>query len=419
MSNPLAIAAVTATLRNLLSTGIAADPDLADAVVTLQPVDRARPNTTTTNQLNVFLYHILPNPALRNMDLPPRVRSGETAMPPLALNLYYLITAYGLDNDARGPSSHHLLGRAMSVLADHPLLGPAEIEAALPNNDLWAQIERIRITMQPLPQDELSRLWTGFQTGFRLSVAYEVAVVLIDSDLPAKTPLPVLSRGRGDTGVISQPSLDAPYPTLTGLTLPNRQTSAVPGDTITLQGLLLSGDQVKVNFANPLLANPITVAVPAAQPGTDTKVSITIPDAPAAWVAGYYTVTLTISTAGQPDRTTNAVPLAIAPVITSNMPPPPVHRARANATATITLQSKPDIRPGQRVSLLLGDQEIIASDPASDPAPAPNKSSFDVPASLAPGTYRARLRVDGVDSPIIDWTQTPPAFDPTQQVTIA
>jgi hypothetical protein len=27
-----------------------------------------------------------------------------------------------------------------------------------------------------------------------------------------------------------------------------------------------------------------------------------------------------------------------------------------------------------------------------------------------------RLRVDGVDSPIIDWTQTPPAFDDNSRV---
>jgi hypothetical protein len=147
MSNPLAIAAVTATLRNLLTVGISADPDLADVTVTTQPVDRARTGANTANQLNVFLYHILPSAAWRNMDMPARVRNGESGVPPLALNLYYLLTAYGRDDDARVPFSHHLLGRAMSVLGDHPLLNAAEIKASLPNNDLWSQIERIRFTL--------------------------------------------------------------------------------------------------------------------------------------------------------------------------------------------------------------------------------------------------------------------------------
>jgi hypothetical protein len=405
MSNPLGIAAVTATLSNLLAKGIRADPELADAVVTMQPVDRARPATTTTNQLNVFLYHILPNAALRNMDMPPRVRNGETAMPPLALNLYYLITAYGRDNDAGGPFSHRLLGRAMSVLADHPVLGPDEIRLALAGNDLWSQIERIRITQQPLPQDELSKLWTGFQTGFRLSMAYEIAVVLIDSGLPARTPLPVLSRGQGDAGVKVLVSTAPPYPNLTGLTLPNRQSSAAPGDTITLTGSLLTGSQLKVNFTNPTLPNPITV--PVTQAASDTQVSIKIPDDPANWVAGYYTVTLTISQAGQPDCTTNATSLAIAPVITSKAV------RKAKGVATVTLESKPQIRPGQRVALLLGGQEIDAGDVSKQSS----RTVVNVPSSVMPGTYLVRLRVDGVDSPIIDWSKIPPAFDTSQTVT--
>jgi hypothetical protein len=344
------------------------------------------------------------------MDISGRVRNGETGMPPLALNLYYLITAYGRDNDALAPFSHRLLGRAMSVLADHPLLGPDEIRVALPDNDLWSQIERIRITQQPLPQEELSKLWTGFQTGFRLSMAYEVAVVLIDSGLPARTPLPVLSRGPGDTGAQVLASMAAPYPILTEVTLPNRQSSALPGDTILLQGSMLTGAQLKVNFSNPNLANPI--AVPVAAAGTDTQVSVTIPDDPANWVAGYYTITVTISQAGQQDRTTNALSLAIAPVITSKMP---LAVRRVKGVATINLQSKPEIRPGQRVALLLGEQEIAAADRKAQS----NQTSFSVPSSVAGGTYVTRLRVDGVDSPVIDWSQTPPAFDASQKVTIS
>jgi hypothetical protein len=410
MSNALAIAAVTATLRNLLTAGIKADTDLDDATVTMQPVDRARTDGNNANQLNVFLYHILPSAAWRNQHMPTRVRNGETSSPPIALNLYYLITAYGRNNDAERPYSHQLLGRAMSVLGDHPLLGADEIKAALPKNDLWAQVERIRFTLQPLPQDELSKLWTGFQTGFRLSMAYEAAVVLIDSGLSAKTPLPVLTRGAGDSGVTVQPSMDAPLPTLTDVTLPGKQTSALPGDTITLLGSLLAGNQLKVNFFNPNLAAPITLPVTIA--GSDTQVSIKIPDAPKDWVAGYYTVTVTISKAGEPDRTTNAVSVPLSPVITTQMP---LAVKSVRGSATITLQCKPQLRPGQKVALLLGDREI----PAPERATQGNQTAFVAAISTPlPASFRLRLRVDGVDSPIIDWTAAPPTFDNTQMVNI-
>jgi hypothetical protein len=421
MSNPLAIAAVTATMRNLLTRGIRADPDLDDTTVTMLPVDRARPDGAAANQLNVFLYHMLPSPAWRNMDMPTRVRSGETGVPPLALNLYYLITAYGRNNDAELPFSHQLLGRAMSVLMDHPLLGADEIKAALPNNDLWQQIERIRFTLQPLPQDELSKLWTGFQTGFRLSMAYEATVVLIESGASVKAPLPVLTRRFDDGGPTIQPSLAPPYPTLTGLMLPHPQAYLVPGESLVLQGSQLRGDGATVNFANPNLNAPI--AVPVVLPGTEDQISVVIPDVPANWVAGFYTVTVTVTRNGAPDankdpankvpfnqaRTTNALSVALAPRITSALPL--VVRTAAGVTQ-VTVQSKPDLRPGQRVALMLDDREIAAPDRAAQS----NQTTFDVPNATANTSFRMRLRVDGVDSPIIDWTQTPPAFDDNSRV---
>ena len=95
MSNSMAIAAVTATLRNLLFQGVTADPDLVDTTVTTQAPDQARDSNNNANQINLFLYQTEPSAAWRNMDMPRQVKLGETGRPPLGLNLYYLITAYG------------------------------------------------------------------------------------------------------------------------------------------------------------------------------------------------------------------------------------------------------------------------------------------------------------------------------------
>ena len=406
MSNPLAIAAVTATLRNLLTQGIRADADLDDTTVTMQPVDRARPDGTTANQLNVFLYHMLPSPAWRNMEMPNRTRPGETAVPPLALNLYYLITAYGRDNDAQRPFSHQLLGRAMAVLLDHPLLGADEIKAALPGNDLWQQVERIRFTLQPLPQDELSKLWTGFQTGFRLSMAYEATVVLIESGQAIRAPLPVLTRGTNDSGAIVQSDLSSPYPSLTDLVLPNRQDSLLPGNTLVLRGSRLLGDATQVLFDHPLLAQPLSVALDAG--GSDDQISVTVPDDPTHWVAGFYRISVQVTT-GTDTRSTNALAVALAPTITT---PLPLQAVPVRGIARVTLDCKPELRPGQRVSLLLGDREIAAADRAAQSA----QTTFVVNGAQAGSSLRVRLRVDGVDSPLIDWTRTPPGFDETRRV---
>ena len=86
---------------------------------------------------------------------PPRqVKQGESGLPSLALDLRYLITAYAPDhNDVE---VHRLLGRALSVLHDHSVLGAAELAAALVHSDVHEQLERIRLILgenKPEPQE--------------------------------------------------------------------------------------------------------------------------------------------------------------------------------------------------------------------------------------------------------------------------
>lgn len=405
MSNSLAIAAVTATLRNLLTQGVTAD--VPGATITTQPLDRARGSNGNGNQINLFLYQTVSNAAWSNMDMPRQVKPGETGHPPLALNLYYLLTAYGQnDDDAFG---HRLLGRAMNILHDHPVLGAPEIQAALANNDLHEQVERVRITPQPLSLDELSKLWAAFQTQYRISVAYQVAVVLIESTRPAKAPLPVLTRGPGDEGVAAQADLIPPFPTLEAIESQTNQPSARLGDTLTLSGHHLDGDNVAVQFTMPRLVTPLVV--PSLPNGTASQIAVQLSNQPANWPAGVYTLVAIISRAGEPDRTTNELPLSLAPSITAIAPNPAARDGNGDVTLTITCS--PQVRPEQRAALLLGDREVLAQ-----PHPTQTDNlTFEI--SAAPvGEHFVRLRVDGVDSLLVDHSVTPPVFDPNQRVTI-
>src|SRR3984893_18753467 len=117
MSNSLAIAAVTATLRKLLEDGVR---DVPGAVASTQPPDKV----TTTNLVNLFLYQTVINAAWRNRDMPRQLKTGEPGQPPLALTLYYLLTAYGEGDDFQTVDGHRLLGPAMRVIHDNPVLAP-------------------------------------------------------------------------------------------------------------------------------------------------------------------------------------------------------------------------------------------------------------------------------------------------------
>lgn len=409
MSNAQAVAAVTVTLQAILFNGVTADPDLTDATVTVQPLDRAR-GTNTANQLNLFLYQVLPDAAWRNMNIPTQVGPLETGTPPLALTMHYLLTAFGRDNDVTIPFGHHLMGQAMSVLYDHALLGPDEIRAAtavpLPASNLDRQIERVRITLQPLSLEEISKLWTGFATQYRLSVAYEVSVALIDSTQSKRAPLPVLTRGPNDQGILSQGNLIPPFPSLDQVQLPNNQPTAVLGDTLVLTGHNLDGTSLGVQFNHSLFTASVEVAPLAGS--TSTQVSVQIPNVPASWPAGFYSIAVLVQRPGETyRRTTNLLSFALAPKITIA----PAVAPGPNVTYTVTCI--PDVLPLQEATLLISDQEVVA-------APHPTQTStltFNA-LNLSAGAYFVRLRVDGVDSELVKRTMTPPVFDPTQQVTV-
>lgn len=411
MSNSLAIAAVSATLQSILTKAVGADPDLNDVVVTLQPLDKAR-GVLTSNQINLFLYQVLRSAAWTNQNIPRQSQPGESPAPLLPLNLWYLVTAFGRDDDATEPFGHQLLGRAMSVLNDYPILSPDDINSAtsagLPRADLAQQIERVRITLQPLSVEDISKLWTGFATQYRLSAAYEISLVLIDSTLPAKTPLPVLTRGQGDQGILSQTDLSSPFPSLTSATPPGTQPSVRLGDTLTLAGEHLDGTNISVVFNHAVWTTPMTIPIPPGPAATATQIQVGIPNSPSIWPAGFYTVQVMVQRPSETYlRSTNLVTFSLAPSMTI------VPGTTIAGDITYTTTSTPDVWPQQRASLLLGSLEILA-----DPHPAQiNTLTFEA-VDVTSGNYFVRLRVDGVDSLLVDRSKTPPVFDATQMVTV-
>ncbi len=121
----------------------------------------------------------------------------------------------------------------MSVLHDHMVLDRSEIRAALPNNDLADQFERLRITPLAFSPEEMWKLWTTFQTPYRVSMGYEVTVVLIDTRTPARASLPVLQRGEADRGVTA---VARAAPSLKEIGYPRSQPAVRLGEDIVIAG---------------------------------------------------------------------------------------------------------------------------------------------------------------------------------------
>jgi hypothetical protein len=428
VSNALAIAGVTAVLRDLLNDGLInhnVSGVLGSTVtVSVLPPDRVvAAGGTETSQLNLFLHQVTPNTGWRNEGLPSRDGSGRNRLsnPPLALDLHYLLSAYS-GGDLHGEI---LLGYAMQLLHETPVLARQAIRtalspspalgAALPpalralaDSGLENQIEQIRITPEYLNTEEMSKLWTATLSNFRPTAAYLVSVVLIEAAEPTRSPLPVLSRGpvdpvtHRDRGVVVEPSLIPPVPTLDAVVPPGRQPVARLGEVVDLTGHHLDGTGRLVLLRSDRFEIEETIAAMAT--GGPALMQFSIPVARAAdFPVGAYRVGARVLRAGDPaPRETNRLALTLAPEITGL----PINVARDGAgTASFTLTFRPALRAGQTVALVLGQQEL-APQVFVPPVTALDFSIADAPV----GSHLLRLRIDGIDSPIIDRSVEPPVF---------
>jgi hypothetical protein len=441
MSTALAIAGVTAVLQSLLNDGFI-ENDVSGLVGGNVDVSAEAPDSILTNgsldqpRLNIYFYQATPNTGWRNASLPSRNNTGQRLTnQPLALDLHYLLTAYGTAD----LQAEILLGFAMQVLHEIPVFARGQIDAifsglggnvpialqqALQQSGLADQVEQIKITPEYLNSEEMSKLWTAVQSNYRPTAAYQATVVLIEAEQPGITALPVLTRGprveveglgEREQGIIAQPGLVPILPTITAIEPPLQQSSARLGDVITIRGHDLDGTDLSVRFVHHRLDDPLEVSP---EPGASAaQLSAQIPNAPGDWVAGFYRVSVQVEQpfAGQPGeivlRTSNEMPLVLAPTI--DLPPDAVNRDAVSEDVTVTITCSPQVQPFQSVSLILGQHEAPAE--AHENQTAQLTFIFH---DLAAGDYPVRLRIDGAESWLIDLTTTPPAFDPSQTITV-
>jgi Pvc16 N-terminal domain len=398
MSNSQAIAAVTSCLQQIVM-GAFVDGDHVD--VTTKTLDKPAA-TASSRRLNLFLYSVAPSGAWRNRDLPTQ-KPGERGRPPLALTLQYLLTAYADDE----VESHKLLGEAVGALNDHPVLLPSELStppgvSSQPN----AGFERVHVTLQPMSIEDLSKLWSAFQSQYRLSVAYEASVAIIESRLETPAALPVLHVGPESRGPFASATMSR-VPILHDF-MPRTPRAS---ETVTLVGQQLAkiGDaagKIAVVFSRlgeevrriPNVKAVAAADLPFALPLGFSAIQFALPSGAASLAAGPYDIRVQVTVDDELGRdrtyTSNEMALPIAPRIAALTPT----TVRATASSTLKVTCEPAPAAGQRVRLLLGTRELAPSAASGTTLSfilKPVKPGED---ALEIGQHTVRLRVDGVDS---------------------
>ncbi|MFC9222035.1 DUF4255 domain-containing protein [Streptomyces hygroscopicus] len=209
MSNGLAFATVTQALALLIANNLRPEIDIAVTVDTRRPP--AEPPTEPT--INVFLYQVTPNASMRATDLPTRASDGTLLKrPAAAMDLHYLISAYGEESELVG---QRLIGSVVRILHEIPVLPKDVIEEAarrpyLTGSDLAESVQRVRFTPTQMDVDETSKLWGMlYQTPYVLSVCYQGSLVLVEG---RERPVPAKPVERHTVRVLPFGAPGAPEP---------------------------------------------------------------------------------------------------------------------------------------------------------------------------------------------------------------
>jgi hypothetical protein len=388
VSSFLAMSAVSSTLRTLLRDRMEQPVD-----VTIAPPD-VSVSGITGRRVNLYLYQVAENGALKNQQIPGRGNPADYGRPPLSLDLSYLVTTFGSNDNAADSDleAQQILGDSMRVFHEFPVVteslhvGDNPANPPILDPSLVGEFEKVKITLHPAALDEVAKIWTALpQANFRRSVAYQVSVVQIESRRPQRTALPVRER-RVYALPLRSPKIieilrEPPFPDFAG-------AIAEAGDTIVILGQNLAAEdtRVRVGGATVPIANPqdsrIVLPLPPGLPAGLLSVSV-LHDLPLAAPPGPPVLHRGFES--------NSAPLMLLPQLGGIAPNP------AAPGTVVTATVNPPVFAAQRKSLLLDDFEVQAG--ALDPALPPSTTvSFLLPPGTPSGPHLARLRIDGAES---------------------
>jgi hypothetical protein len=258
-----AIGEVTVAIRNLLKQGLGNDYEVS----LYSPWE----NFGNDKGVNLFLYRIKENAQWKNMDWPAD-RKNPKGIPrsPLSLELFYLLTPYAKKETpptADEATALRVLGAAMQILHENSVLNDVHNSFFDADNNanfsesLRDSYEKIKIYLDPINMEEMSKIWSMGEEAYRLSVSYRVSLVQIPPSVPAK----VVAAPVQETGLeVTTYAL----PEITELS----PTEGPVGTELTITGvnLYLKGFRTMVRFGD----NSITDF----QSITEGKIVITVPD---------------------------------------------------------------------------------------------------------------------------------------------
>jgi hypothetical protein len=402
MSDYRAIGGVSSTLQALLrdrmELPLAQFPSVSNVQVTVGAPPEADPTGTAAEpaRVNLFLYRVTESTALKNSEIPGHGTPGAFGHPPLSLELHYLLTAYGTTTDGDFPSdsklAHHLLGNAMRVLHDFPIIPPQLNRQTVPpvgtpilDSSLLDEFERVKLCLDPVSLDDLAKVWTALEQPFRVAAAYSVNVVQIESRQPRRAPRPVGEPPAAGPRVFAVPMRGPGIDAILVRRFDDPSGAEHPyayariGDT-----LILRGSGFGTAAANVILGG---LSIPIA-PSSPERIEVVVPDADIGGVPippehrlmpGVQTVSMVVGVPGLPQTgfPSNQAAFMLVPFVGALLP------ALAAVPRTLTIQGNRLYSPQLAGEALVGRASIPRDEYAT---PTDTQVTVALPDALPAGS---------------------------------
>ena len=183
-----ALRATSKTLAKFLEARFLADPLLTPSFSGGMQVSLNTPEEMTNKPqqgLSVWLYRIVRDDQRLN-DPPIRISPTELRPTPVPLRLHYLITPVTDPATGNPETEQMILGKVIQVFHSRPVLRGADLQAEFVGTDV-----ELRVCLESMTLDEITRVWEGLEGSYQLSVSYEVSIVNIHPDLEPEEFTPV------------------------------------------------------------------------------------------------------------------------------------------------------------------------------------------------------------------------------------
>jgi hypothetical protein len=181
------------SLLNVLWQEIQNDPQINSLIDNENRLSLDSPFDLQDNdsvQLSIYLYRITENASTKNQ-VPILGNGAQLRKTPLTLDLHYLVTPLvGTVTDQQ-----IVLGKVMQVLYDRAILQGADLTGSLASSG-----QELRVILNPVPLEELTRVWQSMEMSYRLSVVYLVRVAVVDS-LEEQFIQPVITKRNQSTQI--------------------------------------------------------------------------------------------------------------------------------------------------------------------------------------------------------------------------